>query len=52
MDETREKIKKDGIEMTFSRVPKKWFVKGDKIRIIIYVRMLLKMFLLRALTMH
>jgi pimeloyl-ACP methyl ester carboxylesterase len=30
MDETREKIKKDGIEITFSRVPKKWFVKGDK----------------------
>ena len=30
MDETREKIKQDGIEMTFSRVPKKWFVKGDK----------------------
>ena len=30
MDETRKKIKKDGTEMTFSRVPKKWFVKGDK----------------------
>ena len=30
MDETREKIKKDGTKVTFSRVPKKWFVKGDK----------------------
>ena len=30
MEETREKIRKDGIKMTFSRVPKKWFIKGDK----------------------
>ena len=30
IDETREKLKKDGIEFSFSRVPKKWFVKGDK----------------------
>ncbi len=30
MDETREKLKKDGAEVSFSRVPKKWFVKGDK----------------------
>ena len=30
IDETREKLKKDGIELSFSRVPKKWFVKGDK----------------------
>ena len=30
IDETREKLKKDGIDISFSRVPKKWFVKGDK----------------------
>ena len=30
IDETRKKLKKDGIEVSFSRVPKKWFVKGDK----------------------
>ena len=30
MDETREKLKKDGAKITFSRVPKKWFVKGDR----------------------
>ena len=30
IDETRKKIKKDGTKVTFSRVPKKWFVKGDK----------------------
>ncbi|GIQ99780.1 MAG: hypothetical protein CM15mP7_3070 [Pelagibacteraceae bacterium] len=30
IDETREKFKKDGTEVSFSRVPKKWFVKGDK----------------------
>ena len=30
IDETREKLKKDGIEFSFSRVPKKWFVKEDK----------------------
>ena len=30
IDETRKKLKIDGIENSFSRVPKKWFVKGDK----------------------
>tara|TARA_Y100000768_G_scaffold190904_1_gene143079 strand:- start:420 stop:1172 length:753 start_codon:yes stop_codon:yes gene_type:complete len=30
IDETREKLKKDGIAISFSRVPKKWFVKGDQ----------------------
>ena len=30
IDETREKLKRDGTEVSFSRVPKKWFVKGDK----------------------
>ena len=30
MDETREKLKKDGTKISFSRVPPKWFVKGDK----------------------
>ena len=30
MDETREKLKKEGTEVSFSRVPPKWFVKGDK----------------------
>jgi 2-hydroxy-6-oxonona-2,4-dienedioate hydrolase len=30
MDETREKLKKEGPEASFSRVPPKWFVKGDK----------------------
>ena len=30
IDETREKLKKDGTEVSFSRVPKKWFVKGYK----------------------
>ena len=30
IDETRDKLKKDGTEVSFSRVPKKWFVKGDK----------------------
>ncbi len=30
IDETREKLKKDGTDVSFSRVPKKWFVKGDK----------------------
>ena len=30
MDETREKLKKEGTELSFSRVPLKWFVKGDK----------------------
>ena len=30
MDETREKLKKDGTKISFSRVPPKWFVKGYK----------------------
>ena len=30
IDETREKLKKDGTAISFSRVPKKWFVKGDQ----------------------
>jgi len=30
IDETRDKLKKDGTEVSFSRVPKKWFIKGDK----------------------
>ena len=30
IDETREKLKKDGIALSFSRVPKKWFIKGDQ----------------------
>ena len=30
MDETREKLKKDGTKISFSRVPPKWFVKGNK----------------------
>ena len=30
MDETREKLKKDGTKISFSRVPPKWFVKGKK----------------------
>ena len=30
MDETREKLKKEGTDVSFSRVPPKWFVKGDK----------------------
>ena len=30
IDETREKLKKDGTNVSFSRVPKKGFVKGDK----------------------
>ena len=30
MDETREKLKKEGTQLSFSRVPPKWFVKGDK----------------------
>ena len=30
IDETRKKLKEDGIDISFSRVPKKWFVKGDK----------------------
>ena len=30
MDETREKLKKEGAKSSFARVPPKWFVKGDK----------------------
>ena len=30
MDETRTKLKKEGTQLSFSRVPNKWFVKGDK----------------------
>ena len=30
MDETREKLKNEGTQLSFSRVPLKWFVKGDK----------------------
>ena len=30
MDETREKLKEEGTQLSFSRVPLKWFVKGDK----------------------
>jgi len=30
MDETREKLKKEGADASFSRVPPKWFVKGNK----------------------
>ena len=30
MDETREKLRREGAQMSFSRVPTKWFVKGDE----------------------
>ncbi len=30
IDETRKKLKEDGVEISFSRVPQKWFVKGDQ----------------------
>ena len=30
MDETRKKLKKEGTQLSFSRVPLKWFVKGVK----------------------
>jgi pimeloyl-ACP methyl ester carboxylesterase len=30
IDETRRKLKKEGAEISFSRVPKKWFVKGEE----------------------
>ena len=30
MDETREKLKKEGTQLSFSRVPLNWFVKGNK----------------------
>ena len=30
IDETRKRLKEAGADISFSRVPKKWFVKGDK----------------------
>ena len=30
IEETRKKLKDDGTEISFSRVPKKWFVKGEQ----------------------
>ena len=30
IDETRKKLKEDGVEISFSRVPQKWFVKGNQ----------------------
>ena len=30
IDETRRRLKEDGTTVSFSRVPKKWFVKGDR----------------------
>ena len=30
IDKTREKLKKEGAQISFSRVPPKWFAKGDK----------------------
>ena len=30
IDETRKRLKVEGADISFSRVPKKWFVKGDK----------------------
>ena len=30
IDESREKLKKNGIEITSNRISKKWFVEGDK----------------------
>ena len=30
IDETRKKLNEDGVEISFSRVPKKWFVKGEE----------------------
>ena len=30
MDTTRERLKKDGLKETVNRVPKKWFVEGNK----------------------
>ena len=30
IDETRKRLKEDGSKISFSRVPKKWFVKGDQ----------------------
>ena len=45
IDETREKLKKDGTEVSFSRVPKNGVLKVIKIKIIFYAKMQLKMFL-------
>ena len=30
IDETRKRLKEEGSDISFSRVPKKWFVEGDK----------------------
>jgi len=30
IDETRKKLKENGVEISFSRVPQKWFVKGNQ----------------------
>ena len=30
IDETRKRLKNDGVDISFSRVPKKWFVKGEE----------------------
>ena len=30
IDETRKRLKEEGADVSFSRVPKKWFIKGDK----------------------
>ena len=30
INETRKRLKEDGAKISFSRVPKKWFVKGDQ----------------------
>jgi len=30
IDETRQRLKEEGAEISFSRVPKKWFVKGNQ----------------------
>ena len=30
IDETRKRLQEEGADISFSRVPKKWFVKGDK----------------------
>jgi len=32
IDETRKRLKEEGTTISFSRVPKKWFVKGDQNR--------------------
>ncbi len=30
IDETRKRLKEEGAKISFSRVPKKWFIKGEK----------------------